>query len=176
MDHTNPHATGHGDAKRPGQDEHVPIELLLGGGSLIHQVGRELDTALGRQLAPLGLTAQQAALLLWSARQESSPSQLVTLLGTDTAGVSRLLDRLETKGLIRRRKHPDDRRSVVIELTGQGYTLVPRLPPIFGRISMRLLAGFSAEEVQQLTTLLERMLGNLRGSKSAVEEGPQAPS
>jgi DNA-binding MarR family transcriptional regulator len=176
MDRTNPHTIGHGDAERRGQDEHVPIELLLGGGSLIHLVGRELDTAMGRQLAPLGLTAQQAALLLWTARQETSPSQLVTLLGTDSAGVSRLLDRLETKGLIRRRNHPDDRRSIVIELTAQGLTLVPRLPPIFGRISMRLLAGFSAEEVQQLTTLLERMLGNLRSTENPVGHDPQVTS
>jgi DNA-binding MarR family transcriptional regulator len=176
MDRTNSHATGHGDAQRSGQDAHVPIELLLGGGSLIHQVGRELDTALGRQLAQLGLTAQQAALLLWSARQETSPSQLVALLGTDTAGVSRLVDRLETKGLIRRRNHPGDRRSIVIELSAQGHTLVPRLPPIFGQISMRLLAGFSAEEVQQLTTLLERMLGNLRSTENPVDQGPHAAS
>lgn len=147
---------------RPSTD--VPIGLLLGGGSLLHQVARELATALDRRLAHFDLTAQQAALLLWSARQETSPSQLIALLGTDTAGMTRLLDRVERKGLIRRRKHPDDRRSIVIELTEEGRALVPRLPPIFGRASGQLLAGFSADEVQHMTAMLQRMLENLRGA------------
>ena len=147
---------------RPGTD--VPIGLLLGGGSLLNKVARELGTVLDRRLARFDITAQQAALLLWSARQETSPSQLITLLGTDTAGMTRLLDRVEHKGLIRRRKHPDDRRSIVIELTEEGRALVPRLSPIFGRVSGQLLAGFSAEEVQQVTAMLQRMLENLRGA------------
>lgn len=61
-------------------------------------------------------------------------------------------------GLIRRREHPDDRRSIVIELTEQGRALVPRLPPVFGRVTSQLLAGFAEQEVRQLTTMLQRML------------------
>jgi DNA-binding MarR family transcriptional regulator len=49
--------------------------------------------------------------------------------------MTRLLDRLEGKGLIRRRNHPGDRRSIVIALTGQGRALVPHLAPIFGRVT-----------------------------------------
>jgi DNA-binding MarR family transcriptional regulator len=55
--------------------------------------------------------------LLHPARQQSSPSQLMTALGTDTAGMAKLLDRLEIKGLIERRSNPGDRRSVLIALT-----------------------------------------------------------
>ncbi len=139
----------------------VPIGLVLGGGSLIHQVGRELGTALERQLAPYGITAQQAALLLHAGRQETGPSQLMTQLGTDTAGMTKLLDRLEDKGLLRRRRHPDDRRAIIIELTDQGRALVPRLPPIFGRVTRQLLTGFSTDEISQLMAMLQRMLDNL---------------
>jgi DNA-binding MarR family transcriptional regulator len=145
----------------------VPVGLVLGGGSLLHQVGRELATAVERQLAPYDLTAQQAALLLHAGRQESSPSQLMTLLGTDTAGMTKLLDRLESKGLIHRRRHPDDRRAIIIELTDHGQALVPRLPPIFGRVTRQLLAGFSTDEVRQLTTLLQRMRDNLHAETAA---------
>ncbi len=148
--------------------EDLPMEVVLGSGSLIHQVSRELRTALDARLAPLGITAQQAALLLRSSRQETSPNQLAQLLGTDTAGMTRLLDRLEGKGLIRRQRHPDDRRSIVIELTGEGRALLPRLGPVFGRITRQLLAGFSAADVRQVSQMLQRMLGNLR-------EGPSAP-
>jgi len=134
--------------------------LLLGGGSLLHQVARDLATALDRQLAPLGLTAQQAALLHVS-RQQSSPSQLMTALGTDTAGMTKLADRLEAKHLVERRPNPADRRSVIVALTEHGQALVPQLGPVFGRITNQLFNGFSTDEIGVLTTMLERMRDNL---------------
>jgi DNA-binding MarR family transcriptional regulator len=137
------------------------IELVLGGGSLLHQVGRELSTTLERLLAPLDVTAQQAALLLHAGGAERSPTRLTQLLGTDTAGMTKLLDRLEGKGFIERRRNPDDRRAVVVELTERGRMLLPRLPPIFGRVTGQLLAGFSEEEIGRLTAMLQRMRENL---------------
>jgi DNA-binding MarR family transcriptional regulator len=136
--------------------------LSLGGGSLLHQVARDLATALDRQLAPFGLTAQQAALLLHVSRQPAaSPSQLMTALGTDTAGMTRLADRLEGKHLIKRHPNPQDRRSVLIALTEHGQALVPRLGPVFGGVTRRLFNGFSAGEIGDLTAMLERMAENL---------------
>jgi DNA-binding MarR family transcriptional regulator len=141
--------------------------LLLGGGSLLHQVARDLATALDRQLAPFGLTAQQAALLLHASRQQSSPSQLMTVLGTDTAGMTKLADRLEAKGLIERHPNPGDRRSVLIALTEHGQALVPQLGPAFGRVTRQLFSGFSTGEIGVLTTMLERMRGNLASAATA---------
>jgi len=138
--------------------------LVLGGGSLLHQVARDLATALERQLAPFDITAQQAALLLHAARQQSSPSQLMTVLGTDTAGMTKLLDRLEAKGLIERRPNPGDRRSVLIALTKDGQALVPRLGPVFGRVTGQLFTGFSPDEIGALAAMLQRMRGNLASS------------
>lgn len=145
-------------------DNRVPppsFELVLGGGSLLVQVGRELNTETERRLAPLGLTSQQAALLLHAARGQSTPTLLKSRLGTDTAGMTRLLDRLEVKGLLRRVRRAEDRRSVVIELTEEGLALVPALPPIFGGISRQVFAGFSDEEVAQVTDALRRIMANL---------------
>ncbi len=135
--------------------------LLLEGGSLLHQVARDLATALDRQLAPLGLTAQQAALLLHASRQQSSPSQLMTVLGTDTAGMTKLADRLEAKHLAERRPNPADRRSVIVAPTEHGQALVPQLGPVFGRVTKQLFNGFSTGEIAVLTTMLERMRDNL---------------
>jgi len=134
---------------------------VLGAGSLLHQVARDLATALDRQLAPFGVTAQQAALLLHASRQQSSPSQLMAALGTDTAGMTKLTDRLEAKGLIQRHQNPQDRRSILIALTDHGQALVPRLRPVFGRVTRQLFNGFSTHEIGVLTTTLERMRGNL---------------
>jgi DNA-binding MarR family transcriptional regulator len=140
---------------------------VLGGGSLLHQVARDLATALERQLAPFDITAQQAALLLHAARQQSSPSQLMTVLGTDTAGMTKLLDRLEAKGLIERRPNPGDRRSVLIALTKDGQALAPRLGPVFGRVTRQLFSGFSPDEIGVLISMLQRMRGNLTNGATA---------
>ncbi|MEV0269148.1 MarR family transcriptional regulator [Hamadaea sp. NPDC050747] len=143
-------------------DADAPAGLVLGGGSLLNQVGRELTTTTERLLAPLGLTSQQAALLLHASRGDApGPSALRAALGTDTAGMTRLLDRLEDKGLLRRVRHPSDRRAVVIELTDAGRALLPRIPPVFGQVSRQVFAGFSASEVGVMTAMLQRMLTNL---------------
>ena len=139
----------------------TPITMVLGGGSLLSLVGRELTTALERQFAAYDVTAQQGALLLHVSSGKTSPNQLAQALGTDTAGMTRLLDRLVAKGLVRRTRHPEDRRSIVVELTAAGRMVLPHLPPVFGRVAKQLLAGFSAPEVEQLSALLRRMLTNL---------------
>ena len=135
--------------------------MVLGGGSLVYQVARDLATALERQLAPFGVTAQQAALLLHVSRGHASPRQLSRALGTDTAGTTKLTDRLEAKDLIERHRNPEDRRSVLIALTERGQALVPQLGPVFGRVNSQLFSGFSAEEIGALTAMLERIRGNL---------------
>jgi DNA-binding MarR family transcriptional regulator len=161
----------HRRAGGPKSGDALPMVLLLSGGSLVHRVARELSSALDRHLAPFDLTAQQAALLLFAARQRTSPSQLKERLGTDTAGMTRLLDRLEAKGLVTRRPHPDDRRAIILEPTEQGRALVPRLAAVFRRVNGQLLAGLDEERVTQLTTTLQHMLDNLRGKRDQDPEG-----
>jgi DNA-binding MarR family transcriptional regulator len=135
---------------------------VLGGASLLHQLARDVTTQLDRRLAPLGVTTQQAALLHNAASGGASPGQLMEAVGTDTAGVSKLLDRLEVKGLIERRPNPSDRRSVMIELTERGLALVPELTPVFSQVARQLFDGFSDDEVANLTSSLRRMGENLK--------------
>jgi len=135
---------------------------VLGSASLLHQLARDVTTKLDRRLAPLGVTTQQAVLLHNAASGGASPSQLMEAVGTDTAGMSKLLDRLEAKGLIERRPNPGDRRSVVIEPTERGLALVPELTPVFSQVARQLFDGFSDEEVANLTSSLRRMGENLK--------------
>ena len=137
------------------------VMQVLSGASLLHQLARDVTTTLDRRLAPLGVTTQQAALLHNAASGGASARQLAAAVGTDTAGMTKLLDRLEGKGLIERRPHPDDRRSVVIEPTERGLALVPELAPVFGAVARQLFDGFSDAEVANLTSSLRRMGENL---------------
>ena len=132
-------------------------------GRLLIGVARELRTVVDRQVQPLGLTMQQAELIVWTHRQRgATPTQLTELLLTDDAGVSRLVDRLEAKGLITRRVHGRDRRSRELRLTPTGRALATRLMRFAARGNEKLLAGLSPQETRELRRLLMRVSDNLR--------------
>jgi len=132
-------------------------------GRLLIGVARELRTVVDRQVQPLGLTMQQAELIVWTHRQRgATPTQLTELLLTDDAGVSRLVDRLEAKGLITRRVHGRDRRSRELRLTPSGRALATRLMRFAARGNEKLLAGLSPQETKELRRLLMRVSDNLR--------------
>jgi len=113
-------------------------------------------------MAPYNVTGQQAALLLRSCVvPDQTPTQLAPWLGTDNAGITRLLDRLEAKGLILRRTSMADRRVIVIEPTAAGRALVPHLAPAFRAVAAQLLDGFGEDERPVLESLLRRLLANV---------------
>lgn len=80
--------------------------------------------------------------------------------------MTKLIDRLEAKGLLARRRSTADRRSVLIEVTDAGQQIAPRIPIIFGKITRRLFAGFAVPEIAALTAMLERMSDNLHPDPS----------
>jgi DNA-binding MarR family transcriptional regulator len=131
-------------------------------GRLVIRVARELRTFVDRRVEPLGLTMQQAELLVWTYRQHgTSATQLTDLLLTDDAGVSRLA-RLEAKGLMTRRIGVRDRRARALQLTPTGRALAKRLLRFAGRGNEMLLAGLSAGDRAELRRLLLHISGNLR--------------
>ncbi len=126
--------------------------------TLVMQLARDLRTALDQHFARLGLTTQQAALLIHIVTGVDSPTQLADLLGTDTAAITRLIDRLEKKGLANRESGATDRRAVTIGLTDAGRNTVPQLPPIFETVGAQLVRGMSpAAVVADLRTMAQNI-------------------
>jgi DNA-binding MarR family transcriptional regulator len=132
--------------------------------SAILQLARELRTAMDQRFEPLGITSQQAGLLIHVVTGVSSPRRLAELLGTDSAGTTRLLDRLEAKGLVERGRDTADRRAISVALTKAGRALVPKLPPVFEDVATDLLASLDPDRV---SGDVETMLSNLRSAASA---------
>jgi len=134
---------------------------------LVFQTARDVRTALQRQLANHGVTAQQAILahLLrrWERKKRRSPFQIASRLGTDGAGITRLIDRLEAKGVVVRQSIEGDRRSISIELTASGLAIVKKAAPTMQGVHRQLLKGFTSEEVRNLTGMLRRLRENAKG-------------
>lgn len=139
--------------------------------ALVFQLSRHLALTLDRRTAPFNLTGPQAALLLRTcAAPGATPTQLASTLGIDNAGTTRLLDRLEGKGLIARHTSPTDRRVVIIEPTPDGKALAPHLLPIVRGVTVQLLEGLAPEELPALHTLLLRLLENVE-SHAELDDG-----
>ncbi|WP_459546017.1 MarR family winged helix-turn-helix transcriptional regulator [Nocardia sp. X0981] len=129
--------------------------------SLLHDSARHLSKLVDRQLAAHGVTAQQAALLIELAGGTTSPKQLAATLGTDTAGTTRLIDRLEAKSLLRRHRATEDRRTVILELTESGRKLVPALVPAFAAAATVFFDGLTDADIRRTGDMLERALTNI---------------
>src|SRR5215472_6721324 len=123
--------------------------------SELFQLAREMRNAIDHELQPHGVTAQQAALVLVTHLQEGcGVSHLAETLGTDAAGITRLVDRLEAKGVLQRGDSPIDRRLVLVKVTPGGERLTPDLKAAFERAHERLLEGIEPADIQQLHTLV----------------------
>ena len=74
--------------------------------------------------------------------------------------MTRMLDRLERRGLVRRVAHPNDRRASNLELTAEGKAVYPKLQASGMKVLNGFLRGFTQNEVRQLEGFLQRMLKN----------------
>jgi len=128
---------------------------------LINRVRVEVMDALDRELAGFDITAPQLVVLASVANKEAdSAAQLCKTISYDPGAMTRMIDRLQQKGLIRRVPHPEDRRAMNLEMTVAGKALYPQLLEAKARVVERFLRGFSKEDEQTLERLLYRMLDN----------------
>jgi DNA-binding MarR family transcriptional regulator len=136
--------------------------LICGGlGHLVNAVRNTVVMALEHELAPLDLTSSQFIVVIGAMRGRArTVSEFCQFAGIDAGPMSRLLDRLEAKGIIQRVRDDLDRRQVNVELTPKGSALYPQIMEIITRVYGRFLEGFSPTEAAQLQVLLQRLLAN----------------
>jgi DNA-binding MarR family transcriptional regulator len=124
-----------------------------------------LDAELARDelLRPLEVTSAQFIVIVNLAGRESatSASELCKGISYDAGAMTRMLDRLEAKGLVRRTRSPDDRRLVNLELTEAGKAAYPRLRQISMQVMNRSLRDFTQDEAKTLQNLLQRLANNV---------------
>jgi DNA-binding MarR family transcriptional regulator len=139
-------------------ESYTPDESV---GYLVARVRASLFAAVDREMAPLGVSAAQFVILMNVAQARGScAADLAREQSTDTGSMTRMIDRLVRKGLLRRARDPNDRRVARLELTEPGRKLARKLPAVAVKVLNHHLRGFSGEEFEQLKSLLRRMLAN----------------
>ena len=131
-------------------------------GYLLKQVRWALERAVDAEMDEHDLTGVQwGPLLTLHFKMGTTAADLSRIACVDTGAMTRMLDRLEAKGLLRRTPCAKDRRVVQLELTPDGARLCREIPFGLARVNNRLLTGFSSKEFETLKDFLRRMLSNL---------------
>lgn len=136
-------------------------------GYLMRKLVMGLTAEVDRRLASLELTnAQWTPLFLLYKGQASTLAELSRELQIDAGAMTRTLDRLEAKGLLRRVRSEQDRRVSFLELTEAGRAAAAQVPPVLSDVQNAYLKGFSHAEWRQLLGMLDRLLANADSART----------
>ena len=132
-------------------------------GRLIYLTAQEIKNYAEKLLKPYDLTLEQFHLLKhMSLDSGMSQRQLGDLVNKTPANITRILDRLEQKDLVIRRRNPKDRRGTHVFLTDQGSGLVEEVFAIFESFSSQLTQDITDKEQQVARNVLNKIGRNIK--------------
>jgi DNA-binding MarR family transcriptional regulator len=139
----------------PEEDSFLPIQRIL---FALTKARNTLTADMHDALANTGITGSHVgALLLISFGLACSAVALSKMLSIDSGFASRMIDRLEQQGLVRRERGQADRRVVNLMVTDAGRHLAGRLAEIVPAVLNRRLSSFTPLEFSALCYLLEKL-------------------
>lgn len=131
-------------------------------GFIIYRTALAMRSALQRTLKEheFDITPEQYGILMLLREEEGlSQKEIGDVLFKDKPNISRMLDTLERKGLIRRR--PTDRRSYAIFLTGEGKKLAEDILPIKLQLEQKAINGVLGREKEILESIINKIYKNI---------------
>ena len=139
-------------------------------GFLVKHSGVLMTQVAGRRFESLPITFMQWLVLMHAGRQEHmSASELSAHLGYDMGALTRVVDGLVRRGLLRRERSRRDRRAVEIAVTAAGRRQAQLGKGAVVELLNRLLEPFTNQEVETLIALLQRLMTYLQSAADEVE-------
>jgi MarR family transcriptional regulator for hemolysin len=128
-------------------------------GSLLSRAYRQWRRAADLRLQPFDLTEATWLPLVHIARAPTPPRQkdLAASMFVDGSSVVRLLDNLETAGLIQRREGEADRRAKTIHLTPRGRAIADKVEIVSRRVRSDALAGLPEKDIESAIRVLQHV-------------------
>ncbi|MFE0178329.1 MarR family winged helix-turn-helix transcriptional regulator [Streptomyces sp. NPDC059002] len=133
-----------------------PVSLAVSRVARLHRI------AAGKLLKKLGLYPGQEFVMmhLWDAGAVRQ-SELIKAVELDPSTVTKMLQRLEQAGHVRRRPDPSDRRAVLVEATDASCGLLAQVEGAWAELEGHTLAGLEPAERTELARLLAKVETNL---------------
>ncbi|MGW7021029.1 MarR family winged helix-turn-helix transcriptional regulator [Streptomyces decoyicus] len=156
--------TGKGPAEAE-QEVTVPVPAAAGGGPVSHAIfrlARLHRMFAGQLLRRIGLHPGQELVMmhLWELGAQRQ-ADLVRLMDSDAATMTRTVRRLEQAGFVRRRPSPTDKRASLIEPTAASHALRREVEQVWSHLEDLSTAGLTPDERTAALHTLERLEQNL---------------
>lgn len=132
--------------------------LLVAGNVLAAEHERRIEHTLG-----VSECVAQALAVVDGAGRPLTPTEISERTLVASATMTAVLDTLEGQGWIRRTPNPDDRRSLLIEITPEGRELADRFIPGLHIVERRVMSALTRRERHRLLALLGKVLASANG-------------
>ncbi|MEU0518912.1 MarR family winged helix-turn-helix transcriptional regulator [Streptosporangium sp. NPDC006007] len=166
---TTERQTGHDDGS-------PPRSRPRGAAFLLSQVGAHAAARFTERIGVLGMTPADAGLLrMIATRPGLSQRSLAGELGVVPSRVVALVDGLERKGLVERRRDPRDRRNHALHLAAEGTRVMTEMRELAPAHEDEICAALDDDQRTQLTALLQA-IATQQGLTPGVHPGYRRPS
>lgn len=127
--------------------------VIRAGQALYDEIDRAMQASIGVPESALNTLA-----VIEGAERPLTPSEISERTFRSSATMTSILDVLERRGWIRRVPNPEDRRSVLIEISEDGYAVADRFLPGVRKIERAVMGDLSTNELAALITILTKIL------------------
>lgn len=140
---------------------------------LVNRTGVRIATAFGDVLRAHGIALPMWRVLAALDHADGQRiSDLAALISIDVSTLSRILDAMQDKGLIeRRRGNGGDARVVTVHETAAGHALTSKIIPFARHYEDVALRGFTPEETEALKAMLVRVYSNIAALEDEAGDG-----
>ncbi len=132
-------------------------------GRIIHHLAILNRNDSNQRLKEYGLTSNEGSVLMFLSRHSKVYQE--ELIKIDKSAVTRLLQNMENKGLIKRIQSPVDKRFYLLEMTALGQEKQQIVDQTFAKKDFILVSGLSEKEQEELRRMLDVIQTNLKGGK-----------
>ena len=130
-------------------------------GNLVPDLAYAVDRGITLLVAPYDLTPIDVRLLsICRDMDECTATQLARLLPVDAGRISRVVNALVEKDLLRRQRQRDDRRVVMLRLTPHGEEVTAEVARSLQEYFARLTEGLSERQIDAFTAAAQRIVDN----------------
>lgn len=134
-------------------------------GYLLHKTDVKLTNFFIRQLKPFGVTPEQWSIIcVLQKDKETNQKELSKAIDRDQTTVVRMVNNLQSKGIIKKIINDTDKRSHFITLTKQGEELKLKLIPVVQQAHETVTSGLTEEQIEMLHNLLKHLYDNANRS------------
>ncbi|MDH3392422.1 MAG: MarR family transcriptional regulator [Desulfobulbaceae bacterium] len=138
---------------------------------LIYYTAQDMKNFAEKALKPYDLSIEQLYLLRNMPADLGMTQRHIGELANKTpANITRILDRLEAKGLIARNRNPQDRRASLVFITGKGKALVKEVSGILESFAVNFLRDISEEDQLVICNAFQKMAINLQQMTCELEK------